>query len=81
VEDFIVFVFADWRVAVLGIVGTVPVILPFWGVFLEDDFAVRTEDVVAETKVSVEHHGPFGHRLETVLTLLFVWAMHFSVFV
>ena len=65
----------------VGIVGTVPVVLPCLGLFLEDVLAAGAEDVVAETEVFVEHHGAFEDPLMAVFTLLFIRAGHCCVFV
>lgn len=40
--------------SVRGIVGTVPMVFPFWGGFLKDLAAVGAEDVVPETEVLVQ---------------------------
>ena len=52
-EDCVVSFFAGGVVAMEVIVWTVPVVLPFWGSFLEYVAALRTEDVVAQTEVFV----------------------------
>lgn len=72
----VVFRFAEGRVAVRGVVRTVPVVGP-GGAGAEEDLvaALRAADVVAEAEVLVQEEGALGDPLEAVLALNVIWVM------
>jgi hypothetical protein len=53
-------------------VRAVPVILPFWAAFLEDEFAFGAEDVVSVAEVLVEEHCAGRNPLVAVFAVGFV---------